>query len=60
MPCATTGIVVKKTLILLAIAFGVYYLVTEPVGAADAVSQTATALGDGFDAVVRFFARLFD
>ncbi|MDQ3104395.1 MAG: hypothetical protein M3Q87_04130 [Actinomycetota bacterium] len=51
---------VKKTLILLAIAFGVYYLVTEPVGAADAVSQTATALGDGFDAVVRFFARLFD
>jgi len=60
MPCATTGIVVKKVLVLLAIAFGVYYLVTEPVGAADAVSQTVSALGDGFDAVVRFFARLFD
>ena len=50
---------VRKAVILLAIAFVAYYLVTEPVGAADAVKQAASAVGDGFESLVAFVSRLF-
>lgn len=49
----------KKVLLWLAIAFVLYYLVSEPVGAADAVKGAASAVGDGFESVVAFLSRLF-
>lgn len=42
------GPVLKKIGTLLIIGFGVYYLMTAPEGAADAVSNAAGAVGDGF------------
>lgn len=38
----------KKIGTLLIIGFGVYYLLTAPAGAADAVSNAAGAVVDGF------------
>lgn len=57
--CATTWIVVKKLLFWLAVAFVVYYLVTEPVVAADAVKGAVATVGDGFESLVSFLTRLF-
>jgi hypothetical protein len=54
-----TCTVVKKVLLGLAIGFVLYYLVTEPRGAADAVRGAAAAVGDGFESVVAFLTRLF-
>lgn len=51
--------VVKKVLYGLVIAFVVYYLVTEPVAAADAVKRAASAVGTAFESVVAFLSRLF-
>ena len=50
--------VVKKALLALALAFVIYYLVTEPVGAADAVRNAASAVGTAFESIVAFFSRL--
>jgi hypothetical protein len=50
--------VVKKSLTLLVLAFAVFYLVTEPEAAADAVRGAFGAVGDAFDAVIRFFDEL--
>ncbi len=51
--------VVKKVLLTLALAFVLYYLVTEPVGAADAVKGAVSAIGDAFASLLAFFSRLF-
>lgn len=50
---------VKKVFLALALAFVIYYLVTEPVGAADAVKGAVSAIGDAFTSLVSFFRRLF-
>lgn len=42
------GVVLKKIVTLLVIGFGVFYLLTAPAGAADAVSNAAGAVIDGF------------
>jgi|GEM_PF-1385389 len=42
------GGVLKKVVTLLVVGFGVYYLLTAPAGAADAVSNAAGAVIDGF------------
>jgi hypothetical protein len=54
-----TWTVVKKVFLGLAIGFVLYYLVTEPRGAADAVREAASAVGDAFESVVAFLTRLF-
>ena len=41
----------KKVLLLLVVAFAVYYLLQTPQGAADAVSNAASALMDAFQQV---------
>jgi hypothetical protein len=51
--------VAKKVLTILAIAFAAYYLITEPSGAADAVSGAGAAVGDAFESVITFFTELF-
>jgi len=51
--------VVKKVFLGLAIGFVLYYLVTEPRGAADAVREAASAVGGAFESVVAFLTRLF-
>ena len=48
----------KKVVTLLVVAFGVYYLLTAPEGAADAISQAATAVIDGFGQVGVFVNEL--
>lgn len=40
--------VLKKVITLLVVGFGVYYLLTAPAGAADAVSNAAGAVIDAF------------
>lgn len=50
--------VLKKILTLLVIGFGVYYLLTAPEGAADAVSNAASAVIDGFSQVGVFVNEL--
>ncbi|MGH3448594.1 MAG: hypothetical protein ACRDQA_17840 [Nocardioidaceae bacterium] len=49
---------VKKGVVLLAVAFGVFYLLTQPEGAADAIRGAFGAVKDGADQVVRFFNAL--
>lgn len=51
--------VIKRTLALLVVAFAVFYLLTQPEAAADAIRGAASAIGTGFDAVIRFFGALF-
>ncbi|MGJ9414178.1 hypothetical protein ACHAAC_15855 [Aeromicrobium sp. CF4.19] len=50
----------KKLLVLLIAAFVVYYLLTAPAGAADAVSGAFTAIIDAFGQVFVFFEELTD
>lgn len=54
------GTVLRKVLLGLVIAFVVYYLVSEPVNAADAVRGAVSAVGGAFESIVAFFSRLFD
>ncbi len=42
------GLVLKKVITLLVVGFGVYYLLTAPAGAADAVSNAAGAVIEAF------------
>lgn len=49
---------VKKLAVLLVAAFVVYYLLTAPAGAADAVSGAAEAVMDAFGQVFIFFDEL--
>ena len=52
--------VARKAVVLLVIAFAVFYLVSQPEGAADAVKGALAAVGDAFDAIIRFFKALAD
>jgi len=49
----------KKLLLGLVVAFAAFYLFTQPVGAADAIKGAAAAVGDGFEALIRFLTALF-
>jgi hypothetical protein len=49
----------KKLLGVVAIAFAVFYLLTQPAAAADAVRGVGTILGDAFSAVITFMTALF-
>jgi hypothetical protein len=48
----------KKVFALLVVAFAVYYLLTAPTGAADAVSGAASAVIDAFGQVGIFVNQL--
>ena len=50
--------VARKAVYLLVIGFAVFYLVSQPEGAADAVKGALTAVGDAMDAIIRFFNAL--
>ena len=50
--------VARKTVVLLVIAFAVFYLVSQPEAAADAVRGALEAVGAAFDAIIRFFRAL--
>jgi hypothetical protein len=50
--------VLKKAIVLLVVGFGVYYLLTAPAGAADAVSNAFGGLMDGFGQVGVFARHL--
>ncbi len=48
----------KKVITLLVVGFGVYYLLTAPAGAADAVSNAASAVIDAFSQIGVFVNEL--
>jgi hypothetical protein len=48
----------KKGITFLVIAFALFYLVTQPEGAATAVKATFSVIGDAFDAIIKFFNAL--
>jgi hypothetical protein len=50
--------VARKTTVFLALAFVVYYLVTQPEGAADAVRGAMDAVVQAVNAIIRFFSAL--
>ncbi len=50
--------VAKKGITFLIIAFALFYLVTQPAGAADAVKTVAGGIGQVFDAILKFFNAL--
>jgi hypothetical protein len=52
--------VAKKGLTLLVVAFAVFYLLTQPEAAADALQGAADGVLRAFDQVVRFITALFD
>lgn len=52
------GPVLKKVITLLVVGFGIYYLLTAPAGAADAVSNAAGAVMDAFRQVGVFVNEL--
>lgn len=52
------GVVLKKIVTLLVIGFGVFYLMTAPAGAAEAVSNAAGAVMSGFGQVGVFVNEL--
>ena len=51
---------VKKLLMLLVVAFAIFFLLVRPEGAADAVEFLADACGQMFRQVARFFGALSD
>jgi hypothetical protein len=51
--------VAKKALLLLVVAFAIFYVLARPAGAGDSVQGAAEALGEGFRQVIRFFTALF-
>ena len=50
---------VKKVVVLLAVAFAVFYVLTRPEAAGNAVQATASFIGTGFENLIRFLASLF-
>jgi uncharacterized membrane protein len=50
--------VMKKLLGIVAIAFALFYLLTQPAAAADAVRNAVAIVGNAFDALTTFFTRL--
>ena len=49
----------RKLLGVAAIAFALFYVLTQPQGAADAVRGAVGIVGDAFDALVAFATALF-
>jgi hypothetical protein len=49
----------RKLLVGLVVAFALFYLVTQPQGAADAVRGAASAVMVAFDSLIKFFTALF-
>lgn len=49
---------VRKTVFYLVAGFLVFYLVTQPVAFAAVVRSLGSAIGDGFEALMRFFEAL--
>jgi hypothetical protein len=50
--------VARKAVYLLVIGFAVFYLVSQPESAADAVRGALSAVGDAMNAIIRFFNAL--
>jgi hypothetical protein len=50
---------VKKTLFWLVIAFAVFYLISQPSGAAGAIKGAATGVEAAFNSIITFFSSLF-
>jgi hypothetical protein len=50
--------VARKAVYLLVIGFAVFYLVSQPEAAADAVRGALSAVGDAMNAIIRFFNAL--
>jgi hypothetical protein len=48
----------KKGLTFLVIAFALFYLVTQPAAAADAVKAVGDAIGQTFESIIAFFNAL--
>jgi hypothetical protein len=48
----------KRILVALVVGFFVFYLISQPEGAASAVRTVFSALGVAFRAIVRFFTSL--
>jgi hypothetical protein len=49
----------RKLGIGLVVAFALFYLLTQPAGAAQAVRGAAAAVGVGFNSVIEFITALF-
>ena len=49
---------VKRVFVYLVAAFLIFYLVTQPVAFASVVRSLGSAIGEGFDALMRFFEAL--
>ncbi|MBA2560420.1 MAG: hypothetical protein H0V07_11155 [Propionibacteriales bacterium] len=50
--------VAKKSVTFLVVAFGLFYLVTQPEAAANAVRGAFDAVGQAFEAIIAFFNAL--
>lgn len=50
---------VKKILIWLAIGFAVFYLLSQPTGAANAIKGAADGIASAFNSIITFFTSLF-
>jgi hypothetical protein len=48
----------KKGITFLVIAFALFYLVTQPAAAADAVKAIGDGIGQAFQAIIKFFDAL--
>lgn len=49
---------VKKILLILVVTFAVFYLITRPEDAADAVRGAFDAVANAFSAIITFFSSL--
>lgn len=49
----------KKLVIAVAVAFAVFYMMTQPTQAADAVRGAVSVVGDAFESLVAFISALF-
>jgi hypothetical protein len=50
---------IKKTLIWLAIAFAVFYLISQPSSAAGAIKGAGSGVEAAFNSIITFFTSLF-
>lgn len=49
----------KKVVTIAVIAFAVFYVMTQPANAAEAVRGAVAVVGDAFDSLIRFITALF-
>jgi hypothetical protein len=59
-PNPRTECALKKLLGVVAIAFAVFYMMTQPNEAADAVRGAVSIVGDAFESFVTFVTALFE